>query len=145
MDIDYSEDPKDVGGPTTPPAHYYGDHVRRLFLAGGAVMILSFPFFLALVQFSAWIAILFALAISIFAGIQNPRHPWTTYVNIGVSILAFCFLEYQSATFYTSDLYADGPLFFWILQLLALIFFFAIYFSMKSTRATEKDPLPRRD
>lgn len=118
-----------------PPKHYYGDHVRRLFLGAGALMIAGYPFFRELVNLPVWTALLFMLAISVFAGLQAPRYRWSAFMNVGASTVAFCLFAYRASSFYLSDRYAEAPLFFWANQTLAIIFFFGIYFSVKNTRA----------
>ena len=121
-----------------PPAHYYGDIVRRLFLLGGAIMLLSYPFFETLTSVPVWGVTIFILVISIVAGLQSPRYRWSAIINTGIATFAFCSFEYKAASFYLSDRYWDHPFFFWANQFLALIFFFAVYFSIKSTRANKK-------
>lgn len=101
-------------------------------------MIFSYPFFKTLINIPVWVAIGWVLIISIFAGLQTPRYRWSAMINVIVSTIAFCTFVYKSSNFYLSDLYPEQPLYFWVNQLLALIFFFGIYFSIKSTRASLK-------
>ncbi len=133
--MDYDDDKQTVSKRDIRPEHYYGDHVRRLFLVAGAIMILSYPFFKELINLPIWTAMFFMLVISVFAALQTPRHRWSALINVGASTVAFCLFAYKASSFYLSARYAEGPLFFWINQLLAILFFFGIYFSVKSTRA----------
>lgn len=136
MSLELFDDPLRVERVEIPPAHYYGNHVRRLFLTGGAIMIFSYPFFKSLIDVPIWFAAVFILVISVVSALQTPRHRWSALLNTAISILAFCAFIYKGTSFYLSPSYPENPLFFWINQLLALIFFFGIYYSLKSTRAS---------
>jgi hypothetical protein len=140
MSLALFDDPTPVAPVELPPAHYYGNYVRRLFLAGGAIMIFGYPFFKTLIDLPTWFAIACVLVVSIFSGLQTPRHRWSALVNTAISTIAFCAFEYKGTNFYLSTSYPENPLFFWMNQLLAIIFFFALYFSIKSTRATVVAP-----
>jgi hypothetical protein len=120
------------------PAHYYGDHVRRLFLTGGAIMIFGYPFFTEQINLPLWLAIFAVLIISVFAGLQSPRYPWSAVVNALIATVACIVFTTKAVDAYTSGQYAIYPLFFWMNQLLSLIFFFGIYYSIKSIRAKSK-------
>ncbi|HEU0050862.1 MAG TPA: hypothetical protein VFQ60_02275 [Patescibacteria group bacterium] len=128
--VDQPPPPKEA-----PPKHYYGDHVRKLFLLAGALMICTFPFFQNLIDVPVSLTIFFVLIIALFAGIQSPRHRWTALFNSIVSITALCVFEYKAVSFYFTNGYDSKPTFFWTNELLALIFFFALYFGTKSLRA----------
>lgn len=110
--------------------HYYGDIVRQLFIAGGVVMVLTLPFYKNVLPVPTFIAVLAIIIIDIAAGLTNPRQPWVMKLDLGISLIAATVFEYHAVTGYESQL---EPL-FWITQGLAVIFFFALYFSIKSAR-----------
>jgi hypothetical protein len=49
--------------------HYYGDLVRKLFLAGGLLMLISLPFFQFFVPVSMFVAIIAILVIILGAAL----------------------------------------------------------------------------
>ncbi len=118
------------------PAHYYGDIVRKLFLIAGVMMIVGYPFFRDLIDVPTVFAVGLMVAIGLFAGIQTWRHPWTGVWNTAISVVAVCMFEYKAALFYLSVNYSLHPVYFWTNEALALIFFFAIYFSVKTSLET---------
>jgi hypothetical protein len=112
--------------------HYYGDIVRRLFLLAAVLMIVSIP----LVEDS--LPIPFALSLgamiglAIVSGFINPVHRFTGLINVVSSVAGFAVFEV--AALYGFNKYQWMSFFFLVNQLLALIFFFAIYFSTKTLR-----------
>ena len=140
MALQLFDDPTSDAPIEIPPAHYYGNYVRRLFLTAGAIMIFTYPFFKPQIDVPVWFAAVSVLVISVVAGLQTPRHRWSALVNTAISTLAFSIFIYKGTNFYLTPGYEEHPLFFWVNQFLALIFFFGIYFSIKSTRASFVPP-----
>lgn len=114
------------------PSHYYGDIVRKLFLAGGIIMLVTLPFVQEKIPISVQGAIVIILAIDVFAGITNPLWKWIAASDSVISLAAFCFFSYYAVTFYV--LYGMSDIFFWTNSLLSVIFFFALYFATKTLR-----------
>jgi len=110
--------------------HYYGDIVRRLFIAGGLVMVFTLPFFEHLLPGPYFISILIMLLVGVSAGLTNPTQMWAILLDLVISLFVFVIFEYHAATNYPDK---TEPL-YWIIQGLAVLFFFALYFSIKSTR-----------
>ncbi|MEK7649459.1 MAG: hypothetical protein AAB367_00645 [Patescibacteria group bacterium] len=110
--------------------HYYGDIVRQLFVAAGVIMVLTLPFYKYILPVPSLIAVLAIIIVDVAAGLTNPRQAWVMKLDLGISLIAATVFEYHAVTGYASQL---DPL-FWITQGLAVIFFFALYFSIKSTR-----------
>lgn len=110
--------------------HYYGDIVRQLFIAGGVIMVLTLPFYKYVIPVPSFVAVLAIVIIDIAAGLTNPRQLWVMKLDLGISLMAAIVFEYHAVTGYETQ---TEPL-FWITQGLAVIFFFALYFSIKSTR-----------
>ena len=117
-------------------SHYYGDTLRILFVTGGLIMLISYPFFSSLIHAPLSLSILACLALVIFGGLINPKQKWVIFLSAIVPIVAFLFFEYYAVYTYqnlapTIELHVA---FFWTNQILALIFFFATYLSIKTLR-----------
>jgi hypothetical protein len=112
--------------------HYYGDIVRKLFIAGALVMLASLPLVQLFVPLPVFLAILVILVVVLAAGFLAPTQKWTMIVDMciaGASMLAFEDYAVQS--------YFDGrALFFVVNQALAIIFFVAFYYAVKTVRGT---------
>jgi len=112
-------------------AHYYGDLVRKLFLAGGVIMIFGLPFMKNLFNLPIYIPLTAILVLAYLAGLTSPRQHLVTWFNLAVATIAFVVFEiYAVRLFKSSDA-------FWFVanQLEALIFLTALYFSTKTLRA----------
>ena len=115
--------------------HYYGDIVRKLFLAGAALMLVALPFFQSLIPFSLSVSIFAALVIVLCAGLIAPTQKWITALNMLVAAGAIGIFEYYAATAYIATHIA----FFTVTQILAIIFLAAFYYSVKTVRGTFLD------
>lgn len=114
-----------------PTLHYYGDIVRALFIGAGLIMLVTLPFLGDLVPVPYFVSIILIVAIVVFAGLTNPKQKWINYVNSFISVIAFAVFEYYSIKAYSV---AGGTLFLVVNQILAIIFFIALYYSIKSMR-----------
>lgn len=116
--------------PPTAFSHYYGDRVRQLFLVGGVIMLIGIPFFNDYLPVPAIISLSAALLVVIVAGLTNPLQRWVMFIDVPVSLIAALSFEYHAIS-----RIGDIPwLLFGIDQILALLFFFALYFSTKTLR-----------
>lgn len=112
--------------------HYYGDIVRKLFLLGGAIMLVILPFVYSRLPVPYITSILIIMAIDVFAGITNPAWEWIELVDSAVSLVGFIIFS-----FYTVQIYIQNNVYdilFWGDFALGVIFFFALYFSTKTLR-----------
>ena len=114
--------------------HYYGDLIRRLFIAGGSIMILTLPFFKEIIPIPIFFSIFSIVIIGVFAGLTNPRQKWVNILNAIISAVAFVTFEYFAVNIYTLSGDYLKDLFFWTNQTLAIIFFVALYFGAKTVR-----------
>ena len=116
--------------------HYYGDSVRVLFIIGGLIMIVSYPFFASFLKAPLPLSIIGALALAIFAGLMNPKQKWIMALNMIVSVGAFISFEYSAVDAYLnlSPTQNIHVIFFWVNQVLSVLFFFAAYLSTKTLR-----------
>ena len=116
-------------GPSIP--HYYGDHVRQIFIVTGAAMLIMAPFLInrapALLPFE----IGGAIVLVVLAALTNPKKLWvlmTDSLAAGVGIIVFESLAIAA--------YASGNWFaFMALEVVTLAFLFALYFSLKTVRS----------
>ena|SRR3989344_1853608 len=118
------------GSPKVP--HYYGDVVRKLFLAAAVIMLVTLPFFNERLPVSVMVSLLIIVGIGLFAGITNPVKFWPAFIDTAVSIVAVVVFEYYAVVFYQT--YSAKDALFWLNQGLAVMFMFALYFSTKTFR-----------
>ena len=110
--------------------HYYGDTVRTLFLAAGVILLLEAVF--ATGPLTPFWTIVAALILGLFAGITNPKQYWIAFVDLCVSILGLLLFGYFAVSGYQAGL---GVSMVMLARVgLALIFFFALYYSAKTLR-----------
>lgn len=111
--------------------HYYGNIVRRLFLASGVVVLIALPFNNNLLPIPIPLITLLVVVLILFAAITNPFQKWVAYANVSISGFLVLVFEYFAVT---GDSSSDMELFV-IRQILSMIFFFALYYSGKTLRA----------
>ncbi len=119
--------------PQTSAPHYYGDIVRKLLFSAAILMLFGLPFFSERLPVSLSGSLVVIIAVGFFAGLTNPIKSWTIFIDMVVSILATIIFEYYAVVNYQTNSGADWL--FWIDQILALIFLFALYYSTKTVRA----------
>lgn len=113
--------------------HYYGDIVRKLFLAGGVIALVFRPIYPDLIPLNSFLFIIAMLVIAIIAGITNPEKYWTMISDLVIAGIAFIIFEYSAVSKYTTV--NNLTFLFLVQQSLGLIFFFALYYSSKTVRA----------
>ncbi|HEY4502757.1 MAG TPA: hypothetical protein VJH21_02910 [Candidatus Paceibacterota bacterium] len=120
--------------PSHPPEHYYGDIVRKLFLAGGIVLLITIPLDTELLNFYLSVGVITALLLALFAGFTSPWGKIATIGNIIIATVVFLIFEYLALGRYATvhNLY---DVVFMLRQLLAFIFIIAVYFSAKTLRS----------
>ena len=118
--------------------HYYGDTVRRLFLAGAVVMLLSIPISGPLLFQNLFVGVIVALVLTLLAGLTNPRQRGVALISAIVSAVAFVLFE--MAALQSFSMYNANTLLFFLQQILALNFLLALYFSIKSWRGIARLP-----
>ncbi|MGE5041469.1 MAG: hypothetical protein ACM3IJ_01040 [Candidatus Levyibacteriota bacterium] len=112
--------------------HYYGDTVRKLFLAGAVFMLIALPFMSTFLSVPIYVSILAAIAIGVFAGITNPLQVWVAILNFILAVLAVIMFEYAAVNGYQT--YSLTHRTFWVNQILAINFLVALYYSTKTVR-----------
>ncbi|MCX6757724.1 MAG: hypothetical protein NTZ44_02485 [Candidatus Nomurabacteria bacterium] len=117
--------------------HYYGKIIRNIFIVGGLVMLVSFPFFNNLINLPIYVPIFIIILFVIVGGLINPLSKSVFIIGSIIPPLALAMFEYYAFNTY-QNLPSYNPLnvaFFWTNQALALLFFFATYLSIKTLRA----------
>ncbi len=130
MDADYTSAKEYLRG-----EHYYGRTVRKFFLFGGVLMLVSLPFFYNLVPVNLLVSLLAVVVLGLFAGLLNPLTRWVVVLNVFVSLGAVIVFEYEAVRFYGENSSTTAQLFFVVNQILSLNFFFATYYGAKSARS----------
>ncbi|MCX6753101.1 MAG: hypothetical protein NTW62_02035 [Candidatus Nomurabacteria bacterium] len=117
--------------------HYYGKIIRTIFITGGLVMLITFPFFSNLVNLPLPVSIFTIILFVIIGGLINPLSKWIFIIGSIIPVLALTMFEYYAFNTYQhlSNANSMSVAFFWINQALALMFFFATYLSVKTLRA----------
>ena len=113
--------------------HYYGDTVRKLFIVGGILMLVTLPIFYEDIPIPFIVSVFAILVVALLAGLTNPRQAWVSVLDLIVSVLAFIMLEYVAIFAGAYDGVSQSG-FFLTTQALAIIFFIAVYYSAKTLR-----------
>lgn len=114
------------------PYHYYGDIMRKLFVGAAVVMLLTLPFFSAdyLIPAPLLISLAAIFMIVLLAGFISPGHKLVIAAHTIAAGFGMIVFEYYAVYAYV---HLEGR-FFAANQLLALIFFIAFYYSVKTFR-----------
>ena len=121
--------------PVVATVHYYGDIVRRLFIAIALTVTVASPFVVSLLPVSAFAVSLIVLALILLAGLTNPLQRWIIATDFVVSAIGVYSFVYVSVASYAAVGLSNTHLVFFIVNhLVALLFAFALYYSSKSFR-----------
>ncbi len=120
--------------------HYYGDAVRKCFLLIACGLIFLAPvsggYLPGLLPFT----IAGAVILVCLAALTNPKKQWVMVANSLVAAAGLIFSEMIALLAYASD----EVVLFLAHQFMALVFLFALYFSMKTVRAMMLGTIGRR-
>lgn len=127
--------------------HYYGDTVRSLFLIAAIIIFLMVPFGGSSEPKLAILLIASSIILTLFAGLTNPKTKAVAVIDSVISALGcFIFESLAISAYRASSLMTDTA--FFVLQVLAIIFLLALYFSIKTVRGmnqTDDRPESLRD
>lgn len=112
--------------------HYYGDITRKFFLLGGVLMIFFAPLYPNLLPVNNLFVVVGAIGLSVFAGITNPKQFWVNIVDTILAVLSFVIFEAAIFQGHSGEPWLN--MLFLVRQAIALIFFFALYYSVKTLR-----------
>lgn len=110
----------------------YINAVRSLFLFASVIMIVTLPFFYSRLKVDFYLVAIFIVGVSLLAGFTNLGRKWTSVLDILASISGLIFFEYYAVVAYINYWVSDA--WFWISEILAITFFFALYFSTRTLR-----------
>lgn len=116
-----------------PIQHYYGDIVRRLFLIASIIILLSLPLFYSILSDSILTFIIAVLVFGFLAGLTDPLKQKVALFDTCISALALVVFAYNAVHAYTATSSILSPLFL-VNEMLAILFFFALYYSVKTLR-----------
>lgn len=111
--------------------HYYGDNVRSLYMAMAVIMLVSTPFFQDRFPMPAFFSIICVLALSVLAGLTNPKSRKVIIFDFLASILVLLSFGYQTIVSYDKS---SLDLFFAINLLISILSVFSAYYSSKTLR-----------
>lgn len=121
--------------------HYYGDVVRELLLGASALMLISSPWYANSISRELPFVLVGTLAAAAFAALTSPHARWTLRgdaIIAGVGAVAYAgwgIVEYD----------AINPIALLLRLVIATIFLFAFYFSMKTVRAFALGQIGKRE
>src|SRR3989338_1193728 len=108
--------------------HYYGREMRRLFLLGAILMLVSLPFFASYISLGLTLSLSAIVILGISAGLLNPLQPAIAILNLLIAVVACTIFEWQATMTFPGVSGESDWFLFSINQGLALIFFFSVYF-----------------
>ncbi len=109
--------------------------MRELFLGAGILMISVLPFFTELTGIPFIISIAAIMIMALLAGLQSPNKKWVTRINTIIAALGYGLFQYKAISYYlASTPFTISWRFFTINQILAIVFFIALYYSSKTMR-----------
>lgn len=116
-------------------ANYYTKATQSIFIVAGILMLFSFPYFFKhfeITTLAIWFVI---ILLAVFAGLAGGGNAITRKLNVVIAIVAFALSSFRAMTLFFYGPEDPVVIFsFWILQILSLLFFLAIYFSIKAAR-----------
>ena len=115
-------------GPAIP--HYYGDYVRQIFIGCAAIMLVVSPFLASTLPGALPFEIGGALVIAILGALTNPIKQMSMLANSiagGVGVVTYELLALNA-------FFSGAMIGFFVREVLAIAFLFALYFSLKTLR-----------
>lgn len=113
-------------------SHYHGDAVRKLFVAGAAIMVATLPFVNSNLPVPLSVSLIAIITIGLFAGLTNPLQRWVAILNTLIAVFASFVFAYYAVDSYVN--FSIKSLLFWTDWTLALVFFASLYYATKTLR-----------
>lgn len=111
--------------------HYYGDPLRRLFVAIAVLSVVVIPLWGDLLPFGTFFELGGALFLVILAGLTNPHSPTVAIIDALVAGIGALLLETAAINFF----HTQSIILFLVRETGAILFLFALYFAVKTMRA----------
>lgn len=102
-------------------------------MVAGVVMLLGAPFFQAFLPRPLTLGVFIVLVFAFVAGFTSPNHKFVAWINFVVSAVSVIVFELYALYFYAT-IGSLGNLPFIANQALAILFFFSLYYSVKTAR-----------
>ena len=111
--------------------HYHGDIARDLLLGAAALSLIASPLYADSLKTQFPLIIAGVLASAVAAGLTDPKRRISATIDAVVSGVALVMYAGWALVNYSGE----NPVAFVLRMAIAIIFFFAFYFSMKTVRA----------
>ena len=111
--------------------HYYGDVVRMLLLGAAMLMLAGAPFYTVVLADVLPFLVIGAIVAVALAALTSPRSRLIMRLDAVASGVGALVFEYWALASY----HGNFPIEFVLRQIVALIFMFAFYYSLKTLRA----------
>ncbi len=111
--------------------HYYGDTIRQLFIVNAGLILIGAPFYADSLRAELPFEILGALILAGLAALVNPHKKSFLFANAVAAGVGLLFYETWALSQYETSTWTQ----FVLRELIAIIFLFAFYFSVKTVRA----------
>ncbi len=117
------------------PPDYYSRATQSVFIVAGILMLVTFPYFFKQFEFGTFAVLAIIVLLAIGAGLAGAISSAARRLNIAIAVLACAISSYKGMTVFFNGVEEPLAIFsFWVMQILSLLFFFAIYFSIKASR-----------
>lgn len=115
--------------------HYYGDVVRRFFVLGSMLLLISFPLFMHMLVIPQYIPVVLILLFGFVAAWISPAQKFVNVLNTIIAGAAVFVFEYYASSWYVYNHMDWHERLIRILNLvLSINFFFAFYYGLKTVR-----------
>lgn len=121
-------------------AHYYGDLVRRIFIGIGVAILIVAPFFASRSPVELPFEIFGAVVLVCLAALTSPKNKMIMTINAAAAGVGVVASEVMALYFF----YAGDSLMFFLREMFAVAFLFALYFSVKTVRSMTLGQIGRR-
>ncbi len=114
---------------------YYSRATQSVFIVAGILMLVTFPYFFKQFEFGTFAILAVIVLVAIGAGWATGSNLMTRKLNVLIAIAGCAIASFKAVSLFFNGVEEPLAIFsFWVLQLLSLLFFFAIYFSIKASR-----------
>ncbi len=121
--------------------HYYGDYVRKSFVAVAAILVIFLPLLGRGAIVLLPVQIIGVIVLIVLAALTSPKNKRIMMGNAAASVLGIIVFEVVAiAAFLRTDMWQ-----FYAFEALALVFLSSLYFSLKTIRAMEMGIVGKRD
>lgn len=114
---------------------YYTKATQSIFIVAGILMLFSFPYFFKDFAPGALVVLVVMVLLALLAGLASTGNRLVKKMNVAIAIVAFVLSAFRAVTIFFNGVEEPLMIFsFWVLQILSLLFFLAIYFSIRASR-----------